>query len=544
MLGPDTGSRRRTVSPQQRKQQERQNGRLLPCPSKSLECCIIESHSALRHRLGHPDAEAKRLHAPAEGRVTSRVEDRNSDASEFRSNRTPAWQRARWGLTGRHVVRGNRSVDVVVVGAGFAGLAAAARLVTTGRSVVVLEARDRVGGRVLTRLLSDGTQLDLGGQWVGPTQYEVQALIEKHDVQTYPTPQHGAAFMEYEGTRAPDMPSSVLALRAELDKLARELSPAEPWSHPRAHEWDGQTLASWLSTRTDDPAVARTVGRTTAGMLLAADATEVSLLEMLFYIASADGLDILLGIEGGAQSHRIIGGPQVLAERMAADLPGGTVHLSAPVRRIDHSSRGAQVHTDEFTVDTGHVIVAVPPVLAGRIEYRPALPPQRDGLTQRMAAGYALKMHAVYPEPFWRDSGLSGITNCSNGILTETVDNTPPGAARAVLTAFAYGGDAHRLRELDPGQRRAAVLNRLGELFGEKACEAEDFIELDWSAEPWTRGCFSGHLAPGGWTAYGPALRAPIDVLHWAGTETATRWNGYFDGAIQSGYRAADEIAG
>ncbi|GAB4586264.1 flavin monoamine oxidase family protein [Nocardia sp. IFM 10818] len=438
----------------------------------------------------------------------------------------------------------NRDADVVIVGAGFAGLAAAHRLTGAGLRVAVLEARDRVGGRVLTRILPDGTQLDLGGQWVGPTQHEVQKLISQYGLATYPTPQHGTAIMEYEGRRGDDMPDAVLSLRGELDRLSRELPTDEPWSHPASREWDGQTLASWLAARTGDEAVARTVGRTTAGMLLSADAIEVSVLETLFYIASAEGLDILLGIEGGAQSHRVVGGPQALAERMAADLPSGTVVLGSPVRRIEHSARGARVITDRAVFEAAQVIVAVPPVLAGRIEYEPALPPQRDGLTQRMAAGYALKLHAVYAEPFWRDAGLSGVSNSSTGILTETVDNTAPGATSAVLTSFAYGSDAHRLRALGPRERRDAVLDRLAELFGEPARAATDFVEFDWCAEPWTRGCFSGHLAPGAWTAYGPALRAPIGVLHWAGTETATRWNGYFDGAIQSGYRAAAEITG
>ncbi|MEU6749552.1 FAD-dependent oxidoreductase [Spirillospora sp. NPDC046719] len=435
-----------------------------------------------------------------------------------------------------------RSGGVVVVGAGFAGLAAAHELAGAGARVAVAEARDRVGGRVLTRLLPDGTQLDLGGQWVGPSQHEMRELIARYRVPTYPTPEYGRAIVDYEGALVDALPAEVMALRGELDRLSREVPVDAPWTHPRARSWDGTTLASWLAARTSDPAVARAVARQTAGGLLSLDAADASLLETLFYLVSGDGLDVLVGFAGGAQAERLVGGPQELASRMAAALPAGTIHFDAPVRRIEHGPGGAVVHAGGLRLEAAHVIVAIPPVLAGRIEYDPPLPPRRDGLTQRMASGYALKTHAVYQEPFWRARGLSGISFSSAGVLTETVDNTPPGGPSAVLTSFAYGADAHLLRALTPRDRRRAVLDRLGELFGDEARDPVAYVEFDWCAEPWTRGCFSGHLAPGGWTGFGPALREPAGVLHWAGTETATRWNGYFDGAVQSGRRAAAEI--
>ncbi|NRQ37915.1 FAD-dependent oxidoreductase [Nonomuraea sp. NN258] len=432
--------------------------------------------------------------------------------------------------------------DVIVIGAGFAGLAAALDLTEAGLRVVVLEARDRVGGRVLTRVLPDGTQLDLGGQWVGPTQHHVQELIARFRVDTYPSPEHGRPVVEYEGRRLTEPPAEVAALRERLDGLSREVPVDEPWRHPRAREWDTTTLASWLAAHAQDPAAARAVARATAGALLATDAGEVSLLHTLFYLASGQGLDMLAGYAGAAQSHRVAGGPQVIAERMAAALPEGTLRLAEPVRRIEHTSGGARVLTDLGRHDARRVVVAIPPVLAGRVDYSPALPVQRDGLTQRMPAGHGLKTHAVYDRPFWRDQGLSGISTSNDGPLTETADNTPPGGPGAVLTSFAYGAEAHRLRAMDAAARRRAVLERLAALFGARALEAREFVEYDWSAQPWTRGCFSGHPVPGAWTGYGPALRAPVGVLHWAGTETATRWNGYFDGAVESGRRAAAEV--
>ncbi|REE97728.1 flavin monoamine oxidase family protein [Thermomonospora umbrina] len=433
--------------------------------------------------------------------------------------------------------------DVVVVGAGFAGLSAAHALVGAGLRTIVLEARDRVGGRVLTRVLPDGTQLDLGGQWVGPTQRHMQRLIAEYGLETYPTPEYGRPILDYGGTRPDRRPDEIVALLDRLDDLSRQIFPERPWDHPRAQEWDTLTLAAWLSTQNAPDTAVRYVGRVIAGGLLSCDAGEVSLLDTLFYVTSGGGTTALLDTVGGAQAYRVGSGAQRLAERLAADLPEGTIRLEEPVRRIVHSPTGAHVETDHGVHPARHVIVAIPPSLAGRIDYSPSLPAQRDALTQRMPAGYALKVHAIYAAPFWRDRGLSGLSTSDSGILTETVDNTPPGSPRAVLTAFAYGIDAHALRRHDPAQRRHLVLDRLAELFGEDARAPEDFIEFDWCDEPWTRGCFSAHPTLGTWTAYGPALRPPIGALHWAGTETASTWNGYFDGAVESGLRAAAEIA-
>ncbi|WP_249412472.1 flavin monoamine oxidase family protein [Micromonospora endophytica] len=235
-------------------------------------------------------------------------------------------------------------------------------------------------------------------------------------------------------------------------------------------------------------------------------------------------------------------GPAALAEAMAAALGPEVVRWGAPVVAIEHDEAGVVAHTDVGRFEAAAVVVAVPPALAGRIRYAPALPALRDGLTQRMPMGSAWKTHAVYPEPFWRADGLSGVASCAEGPVTETVDSGTPTSSRGVLTAFSYGAQANALRRMSGPARRDALLDALATVVGPAARQPDEVIEYDWSADPWTRGCFCGVLTPGSLSEYGPYLRAPVGRIHWAGTETATRWAGYLDGAVQAGERAAAEL--
>ncbi|MEH1165133.1 FAD-dependent oxidoreductase [Micromonospora sp. CPCC 205539] len=431
---------------------------------------------------------------------------------------------------------------VVVVGAGFSGLAAALALSRAGARVRLLEARDRVGGRVLTRWLPDGTQLDLGAQWIGPTQDRMYALVAEYGLGTFASAAAGAPAVLWAGRRRAEPPAQVSRVLDLLDGYAAQLDPAAPWRAPEATRWDGTILGGWLRTTAGDSDTADYLGRLLAGGLLAAGADEISLLQLLFYLRSGGGTGRLLAMAGGAQQDRIVGGPPALAERMAAALPPGTLRLSAPVHAIGQDADGVAVRTDAEHVDADAVVVALAPTLAGRIRYEPPLPALRDGLTQRMPMGSALKLHAVYPEPFWRSDGLSGVSTASTGPLTETVDNSTPVTERGVLTGFSYGAEAATLRGMSPAERRRSVLDAFAAVVGPRAGDPLDLVEYDWSADPWTRGCFCGVLTPGAWHTYGAQLRAPVGRVHWAGTETATRWAGYLEGAVRAGERAAAEV--
>jgi monoamine oxidase len=275
--------------------------------------------------------------------------------------------------------------------------------------------------------------------------------------------------------------------------------------------------------------------------VFATEASDLSLLHFLFYSHSGGLLDRLLNVHDGAQEQRVVGGSAVLAVGLAERL-GDAVRLGAPVRRIAVEGDQVRVTSDAGSFQASAVVVAVPPTLAGRIDYEPGLPPARDQLTQRLPMGSVIKSMAVYDEPFWRGDGLTGQATGDEGPIQLTFDNTPPSGAPGVLLTFAEGVHARELSRVSPEDRRAATIDCLVRYFGERARTPVEFLERDWSAERWSGGCYGAHAPPGALTQFGPALRDPCGPIHWAGTETASVWAGYMDGALRSGERVAAEL--
>jgi monoamine oxidase len=440
--------------------------------------------------------------------------------------------------------------DVAVVGAGLAGLVAAREIVRAGRSAVVLEARDRVGGRTLNEEIGDGKVVEVGGQWIGPTQERLAALAAELGVERFPTHSAGDNLIELDGRSRryrgtiPRLGPHVLAdigqAQWRLDRMARTVSPEAPWAAPKAAAWDAQTFAGWLRRNVATRA-ARTLLEIAIQAVWAVQPQDVSLLHVLFYIRSAGGFDLLLDTEGGAQQDRFVGGSQRISLLLAEEL-GERVVLGAPVRRIRHGGEGVQLEGDgDLAAGARRVVVAMPPVLTARIVYDPPLSGYRDGMTQRMPQGAVVKCMAVYDEPFWRDAGLSGQAVSELGPTRITYDNSPPDGSPGVLLGFLEGREARELGRLPADQRRDAVVAGFARIFGPRAARPERYVERSWADEEWTRGCYGCSFTTGGWTAYGRALREPIGPIHWAGAETATVWNGYMDGAVRSGERAARE---
>jgi len=443
-----------------------------------------------------------------------------------------------------------RQAAVAVVGAGFAGLSAARALMAAGVDVVVLEARDRVGGRSFTRPASDGTLIDLGGQWIGPTQDRLAALAEAVGVTTFHTYNEGHNIEYRNGQRVtyagaipmgdPLVTMEVVETILSLSMMASEVPLDAPWTAPAADEWDSQTVASWIMQNVQSAEVRDTLSLAVQAVF-SCEPRDLSLLHFLFYIHSGGNLNQLVGVVGGAQERRFHGGSQSIANKVAHEL-GERVVLNAPVHTITQNDEGVLIECDTLAIMAQQAIIAIPPALAGRLRYRPALPGYRDQLTQRMPMGTVIKVHCLYETPFWRAEGLSGQVVSYDGIIRVTYDNSPESGKPGVLLAFIEGDEGRTWGRRSLEERRAAALACLARYFGEQAAHPFEYIEQNWAEEEYTRGCYAGIMPPGGWISYGEALRAPIGRLHWAGTETATVWNGYLDGAIQSGERAAAEV--
>jgi monoamine oxidase len=454
-----------------------------------------------------------------------------------------------------------RKADVVVVGAGFAGLTAALKLVEAGKSVIVLEARNRVGGRALNAQIAGGEITERGATFIGPTQDHIAKLASEMGVATFPTYDAGENVyirdgnrMTYSdtgptGTAPPDpviLPDLALVV-ARLDQMSTEVPVDAPWNASNAHSYDSQTLETWINANSVTPQFRELVPVATRP-IFGAEPRELSLLFTLFYIAASGNeqntgtFERNFNTRGGAQESRLAGGAQLVTYRMAQRLGKKRILLKRPVKRIVQKRHGVVVFAKRLRVHAKRVIVAIPPTLAGRIDYRPHLPAERDQLTQRMPQGTLTKVAAVYNRPFWRDAGLTGTAVSTDGFVNATFDDSPQSGSPGVVFGFVGGDKAREFAGLSAADKRAAVLSQFAQFFGSEANNAIDFIETAWSAEKWTRGCPVAIPALGALTAYGPALRKPVGKIHWAGTETSTYWNGYMDGAVRSGERAAAEV--
>lgn len=441
--------------------------------------------------------------------------------------------------------------DAIVIGAGLAGLTATRELKAAGWTVRLLEARDRVGGRLKGYSLGNGEAVDLGGEYFGDKSTLIAETARSVGVERFATYDEGqrVAFVngkrfEYGGliplrlgpVALPDFGRAVL----KLERLARSVPPDKPWTAPNAEKLDSQTFWSWCRRN-----VATSAGRAFLTMAVeaayCASPADLSMLHVLMYANASGGFRYLLEVTKGIQRYRFKGGAHSIPNRLAAQLPD-ELRTGAVVRRIEQRSDSVVVSGPGFSAKARFVVVAIPVTLAGRITYEPALPGYRDQLTQRMPAGSAIKCLAIYDEPFWRATGRSGQVTSTDGPFRVAFDTSPADGSPGVLSAFVTGSAARKLTVLPRAERRAAVLDGLVRGLGPQAAKVVDFVEQNWLDEEFTRGCYHGYAPPGTFTAYGPALRAPIGRIHWAGTETGVHQLGSMGGAIDSGRRAANEL--
>ena len=443
------------------------------------------------------------------------------------------------------------------MGGGLAGLSAARQLTAAGHAVIVLEARDRIGGRTLNHPIGRGRITEVGGEYVGPTQDRIVALAAAVGIGTFPTYNQGDNILRLGSheERYPANPGispnrdfvAALQLIPALDGMAHQVLPAEPWRARHAADWDRLSLADFTYPKLHSRG-ARNLLATATQAVWGVQPEQLSLLYALAYIAGAGNEDTpgsflrLVTTPGGAQANRLLGGSQLVSERVAAEL-GSRVVLRQPVHSIVQDSRGVHVHSPSLTVDAEAVIVAMNPRLTGQINYSPALPARWRSLFSTAVNGHLIKAEAVYPTPFWRATGFSGQVVADVGPCTSTFDNSPPDGSYGVFFGFIGGAPARRFARLSKVERRAAALENFVRYLGPQARHPLEYVEMDWTRERWTQGCPTGYFGPEVLSRYGRALGRAVGRVHFAGTETADYWAGYMDGAVRSGERAAREVS-
>jgi monoamine oxidase len=440
-----------------------------------------------------------------------------------------------------------RTFDVVVVGAGLAGLTAATALEKAGRSVVVLEARDRVGGRNYDVEIAPGVVVEMGGEWTGPGQTRVQALAKELGIKLFDAYATGNNLYYRDGTLktySGDIPPAdgtslgqLLQIITTLNTMAAGVSAATPWTAAEAEAWDSQTIATWIAGQNFTEEAAFLGGVAIRGVY-GEEASQISLMDLLAEITGVGG-DFNTSI-GSAQSTRFVGGPQQLSKGLAAKLRE-PVRLAQPVVEIGRG-RPATVQTTSGTVRGRQVIVTVPKSVTAAIRFEPGLPPAVAQYLQRQPSGSAVKIQAVYPTPFWRRQGLSGSVVSDTGPIEIVYDNSPPDGHRGVLVGFAEGNQGRSLFALSEAGRRAAVLASLVRYFGAEAGKPTHYLDMVWAAEQYTGGAYGSFNPPGVLTSLAAAAGGPVGNIHFAGADYSPEWPGYMEGAIRSGQATATAV--
>ncbi|KAH9514704.1 hypothetical protein Btru_023339 [Bulinus truncatus] len=449
-----------------------------------------------------------------------------------------------------------QSADVIVIGAGLSGLVAARDLQKNGINVLVLEARDRVGGRMYTIQNKKSPYVDLGAAYIGATQKRVWKLIKEFNLKAFPTNETEDLIYYEKGKtkrfRTIFPPAGGLLswldmnnILRKFDQMGAEIPLDAPWKAPHAKEWDSMTVQQFIDKH----------AWTRAGRYLISDSVrlnntigphEVSLLYILWHYRTVGGIHLINATEGGAQECKLVGGNQQICHRLSDQVGHENIVLRSPVIHIDQTGNDVIITAISGSkYKCNQVIITTPLSIQAKMSFTPPLPPHRNELIQRVPMGSVMKAFAYYDTPFWKEKGFCGSANINDNdcLVTYTMDNSAPDGSTPALVAFIVAENARKAILMSKEERQRHILQDLAKVFDSKlALSPTHYEEMNWSTEEFSGGCYFLALPTGVLTTYGPILRQPVDRVYFGGTETATQWVGYMEGAIQAGERAARQV--
>ncbi|PWA13769.1 hypothetical protein CCH79_00017135 [Gambusia affinis] len=503
-------------------------------------------------------------------------------------------------------------------------LSAAKLLKASGLNPVVLEARNRVGGRTFTVRNKETKWVDLGGAYIGPTQNRILRLAKEYGIKTYKvneqehlvhyvnwflvqrphrrggeqvsrrlasvtmTTDHStganlsavgwtmfiftSAVSLYNTdnkawhhmvawTRAiygksypfkgsfPPMWNPIVYmdfnnLFRTLDEMGQEIPREAPWRAPRALEWDNMTMQQLFNKICWTSAVRR-FATLFVNVNVTSEPHEVSALWFLWYVKQCGGTMRIFSTTNGGQERKFAGGSSQISECMAKEL-GDRVKLQSPVYRIDQTGEMVVVETvNKETYTARYVVVATPPALNLKMHFNPELPPLRNQLIYRVPMGCVIKCMVYYKENFWRKKGYCGtmVIEEEGAPIGLTLDDTKPDGTVPAIMGFILARKCRKLADLTKEERLRRICEIYSRVLGsEEALHPVHYEEKNWCEEEYSGGCYTAYFPPGTLTQFGRVLREPVGRLYFAGTETASEWSGYMEGAVQAGERAAREV--
>ncbi|XP_038073336.1 amine oxidase [flavin-containing] B-like [Patiria miniata] len=443
--------------------------------------------------------------------------------------------------------------DVIILGAGISGLSAAKLLHARGLNVLVLEARSRVGGRTYTKRDPDFQYADMGGSYIGPSQKRISKLANELGLNLYKVNDNERSIFMDKGKIMPyrEFPRvyNPLALMdfisfwRTVDECCMQVPLSAPWDCPRAVEWDGITSQEFID-RHCWTRFTKASAESMIRMTFAIEPRDMSFLFFLWYTRSGGNAYTHMATSNGAQDSKIVGGSMQVAERIADNLGSDHVMLNKPVSKVtQHDDGTVTVATlGGSSYSCSFVISAVPQALIGRITFSPPLPSLRNQLIQRIPMGSCIKVLLYYKTPFWRKLDFCGDL-WGTDLMAEAHDDTKPDGSYPALVGFLNADNARKYCMETPEKRANMVAGFYSKVFkSDEALYPVASVEQNWMAEQYSGGCYMGATPPGTLTTLGKVIRTPVGKVYFAGTETATRWSGYMDGAVQAGERAAREV--